>query len=395
MKNNKDNNKDIDNKAQQLIDSIDSGESPKNNESDNEYKNHIDDSIGWKNPKELLKNSLFGIFMGISDAIPGYSGGTTLSIIGFYDKLIENLKNIFKPTIPNTRLKHLLWVIPFILTWVLMLVGMFYMVHEVSSKNWGVSLVFLFASFAFFSLPFFFLSNKKEFPTFDDIKTIKNHANKKKMIVNISLFTFGFIFLIIIAIVIRTALYTKDSNGNYIYGISFLQNNIQPIIPKDFNMQSIFTYLFAGFFAGFCMLIPGVSGSMMLYLFNIYPKLSSALQQVLTFTKEGLDYFPQIIGVSISMILGIVSSVICISWVTKKYKQQFYCLSAGLVSSSFLCILIALSSGDYNTLSNNPGLLGVSISMIFIALIINGFLFIFLKKTKRVEFPNIKIKNKN
>ena len=37
--------------------------------------------------------------MGVSDGIPGYSGGTTLNIIGFYKDLVSNVKLIFKPDV--------------------------------------------------------------------------------------------------------------------------------------------------------------------------------------------------------------------------------------------------------------------------------------------------------
>ncbi len=40
--------------------------------------------------------------MGLSDAIPGYSGGTTMSIIGFFEKLVYKVKNIFKQDVRGT-----------------------------------------------------------------------------------------------------------------------------------------------------------------------------------------------------------------------------------------------------------------------------------------------------
>lgn len=45
--------------------------------------------------KGYFTRMLFGIFMGISDGIPGYSGGTTLTLLGFYEKLIFKIKEIF------------------------------------------------------------------------------------------------------------------------------------------------------------------------------------------------------------------------------------------------------------------------------------------------------------
>lgn len=46
---------------------------------------------------------IFGFLMGISDAIPGYSGGTTLTLLNFYDNLVENTKGVFKPQLNTKR----------------------------------------------------------------------------------------------------------------------------------------------------------------------------------------------------------------------------------------------------------------------------------------------------
>ena len=60
----------------------------------NKYTNS---NINYQEYKtEFLKRSIYGIFMGISDGIPGYSGGTTLSLLGFYETFIIRLKLIFK-----------------------------------------------------------------------------------------------------------------------------------------------------------------------------------------------------------------------------------------------------------------------------------------------------------
>lgn len=51
---------------------------------------------------------IFGFLMGISDAIPGYSGGTTLTLLNFYDNLVENTKGVFKPQLNTKRWQHFL-----------------------------------------------------------------------------------------------------------------------------------------------------------------------------------------------------------------------------------------------------------------------------------------------
>lgn len=45
---------------------------------------------------DILSKIFLGMFMGISDGIPGYSGGTTLSLFNFYDVLMNKIKLLFK-----------------------------------------------------------------------------------------------------------------------------------------------------------------------------------------------------------------------------------------------------------------------------------------------------------
>ena len=51
--------------------------------------------------------------MGTSDAVPGYAGGTTLSLLGFYQKIILMAKSMFFPEEGITRIRAFLFMLPF------------------------------------------------------------------------------------------------------------------------------------------------------------------------------------------------------------------------------------------------------------------------------------------
>ena len=42
---------------------------------------------------EFIKNVLRGVVMGISEVIPGVSGGTMAVLLGIYDKLIGTMRH--------------------------------------------------------------------------------------------------------------------------------------------------------------------------------------------------------------------------------------------------------------------------------------------------------------
>lgn len=342
----------------------------------------ISDDIQWNKPLILFYNFIYGLLMGFSDGVPGYSGGTTLSIMGFYDKLINNIKSIFKPTVKKDFWKYLLWFLPFAIGWILIISLFLYIVKIAGDSNSGIILVSLFASLSLFSIPLFYMANKDSIP--NPLVMLKSLKSKdKKSLKNVSLFSIGILVMLTIALCARFI----PASG----GVSFLKNSYQPVIDKDGQIvvqtQEIVLLLIAGFLAGFFMLVPGISGSLIMYMFGVYGQFSYMAHGMLS----NANYIPYVIFPIICMIIGAVVSSISLSWVLKKFKQEFNMLSFGFVSFSFAAILIALSSNDYATL-NKVSNIGGSIAMIFLAMIISGILFVFLNQTNKIHYPKYRIK---
>ena len=347
------------------------------------------DDIGWDKPKVWLRNFFYGIFMGISDGIPGYSGGTTLSIIGFYDSLVRNFKLIFKPDVKKYFWKYLLWFLPFAIGWCLIFLGFSKLISFSAENNHGIIFVFLFGFFALFSIPLFYFKNKDDLPNY---KTIFSQVKKKQInsIIKLTLIILGFLVLISFALMARfipTSEY-QDNKNIIITGITFLGD--KQIDTSNFDSSKVFLWIFGSFISGFCVLIPGVSGGLVLYMTNIYPEFTYALSNFWT----NANLLPWIIVVIIGSICGIILSSIMIDWFLKKWKQYFMCFSLGLVIASFVSIFISLSSNDYMTLSNGVDA-GISVLMIFIAFCINAGIFIYLNQTKKIDFPKLRFKNKS
>ena len=43
----------------------------------------------------MIVNIFYGFCMALADSVPGVSGGTIAFILGFYEKLLDNVHNIF------------------------------------------------------------------------------------------------------------------------------------------------------------------------------------------------------------------------------------------------------------------------------------------------------------
>ncbi|MGL4948184.1 MAG: undecaprenyl phosphate translocase family protein [Mycoplasma sp.] len=344
------------------------------------------DLIGWKNPKTYLLNIMYGIFMAISDAIPGYSGGTTLSIIGFYEKLITNFKNIFAPPVKKDFWKYLLWFLPFAAAWIGVLVGVMKLVDVIGAANMGVVLVFLFGTFSLFSIPIFYLTNKNKMINFKEMN-LKSESMEPKW--NLSVMIVTFLIIIGCGIAARFIPETKLANGDVINGVTFAQGG--PIDGlKDISTDKIIIFLLVSLLAGFVMLIPGLSGSLVLFMTGLYPQISSVINGLFS---GDIGMLPYLILIGIGITLGLILSSLTVNFVIKKWSKIFYSISFGFVVGSFIAIFISLSSHDYSFLSD-PLTMGLSIGMIPIAIIINVLILVILNETKKINYPKYRVFNK-
>ncbi len=344
------------------------------------------DEIGWNNWKILLRNFCYGIFMGISDGIPGYSGGTTLSIIGFYQSLISNIKLIFKPDVKRYFWKYLLWFLPFLIAWIGIFIGFSQIVNLASDNEKGIVLVFLFGFFALFAIPIFYLKNKKDLINFKSLGTNLKEKDRS-VIIQLILFILGFVLLLTFALLARFLSTSYDLNNNAIHGVTFLGSG--KFEPSTAGNEKVMLWLFFGFLAGFCFLIPGVSGSLVLYMGNIYPDVNYAIAHAFT----NANFIPWIIFIGLGIVLGVIFSSFVINWLLQRFQKYFQAFAFGLVVCSFVSIFVSLSNNDWQTLSNQLTL-GLSIGMIFVAIIINVIIFIVLNETHKIDYPKLRFLQK-
>ena len=231
---------------------------------------------------------LKGAVVGIANIIPGVSGGTMAVITGIYEKLIDIIGNIFSHLKSWTKLKEdLKFIIPIGIGAVVGIVA-FSKVLEWLLGSYEMPTLYCFLGLIIGSLPLIF-----------------KNANDK-----------GFNIKYIIPFVITTALM-----------ILLNMINVDETILVEFGKTpiDILKLVGYGFVAAGTMIIPGISGSMVLMIMGIYNAILAAVSS-LNITV----LIPFAIGVGIGII--IVSKIIDML-LAKFYGYTYYAILGFIIGS--------------------------------------------------------------
>ena len=124
----------------------------------------------------------------------------------------------------------------------------------------------------------------------------------------------------------------------------------------EMNVGTWFYMLLSSTVAAMCMIIPGVSGSMILMIFGIYSTVIGAISGL---TKHFMQSCITLIPVGIGVIIGIVFGAKVIDICIKRFPQMTYFAIIGLMLGSPLVIFMkfqaesaALAKADPNFTNN-------------------------------------------
>jgi len=239
------------------------------------------------------KNLYRGMAMGISDVVPGVSGGTIAVILGIYDQLIASINGLFS----RKWKSHLGFLVP-------LAVGMGLAIFTFSRvMNWLLKYheqltYYFFLGLIIGILPYLFRES--------DAKAT---------------FKWQHILLLLVGVLL----------------ISFL-----PLNPEEgmiIEHKTFTTYLllfFAGFIASAAMILPGISGSFVLVVLGVF---KTVIHAVSTFD------FKVIFVVGIGIALGIVTMSKIIHYFLKHYRTATFALIIGLVIGSVFVIFPGWATG--------------------------------------------------
>ena len=284
-----------------------------------------------RNTVDYIKLFFKGVFMGIADAIPGVSGGTIALLLGIYEELISTISGLNFSLI--TKLKN----------------NGFKSFWESLNGNFLITLVLGIG----ISLILF----------------VKISAN---LLTSHPLYVWSFFLGLILATVY--VIYKLIESWNLVNIISTLLMIAFSIILTSDSLNisddtNLFYILICGIIASSAMILPGISGSLILVILGVYKILVEAL--------DNLDV-KIISSFIVGAVIGVISFSKILKWLFNNYKSLAYSIMLGLVIGSIEKIWPWNKSFSAE-LSNLDLFLSVS-------LVILGFIIVLiLKKTKKVK----------
>ena len=291
-----------------------------------------------KKIKEVIINLFNGFCMALADSVPGVSGGTVAFILGFYDKFISSIDDIFRGKWEEKK-KAVIYLIKIGLGWV---IG-FLLAASVLSKLFNVKIYemsSLFLGFIIFAIPLVIRQEQK---------VVKD---KYKNVI--------FTILGIAMVVLITVLSQNTS-----FDINLQSLNIGTIV-----------YLFVvAMVAISAMILPGISGSTILLIFGIYIPIMNNIRAFLHFD---FSVVPSLVIFGFGMIFGVMVFAKLARKCLEKYRSQTVYAILGLMLGSIYSIVLGPT-----TLEEPQAMMNFS-SFKILFFILGGAIIIGLEHLKKV-----------
>lgn len=240
-----------------------------------------------------------GVIMGIANIIPGVSGGTLALILGIYEEFIGAISHFFS----NFK-KNISFLIPIVIGMGLAIVSLSNVI-DYSYKNFPIPTCLFFVGLVLGGIPM--LANKVKGKK--ESKSVSNY----------------FIFLATFLLVIVMAL------SDFIFGeglkVSF----------SNMNLISYILLFLVGVVTAATMVIPGVSGSLVLMLLGYYYPVIGVIKALTKFKNLGENLV--IVGIfGVGVLVGIVLISKLIEFLFKKYEVKTYFGVLGFIVASVIAI---------------------------------------------------------
>lgn len=250
----------------------------------------------------LFKDILRGVVIGIANAIPGVSGGTMMVSMGIYDKLIYSVTHLFKQ--PVKSIKTLL---PYFIGMAIGIVGL------------AFAIVAMFEHIPFQTCMLFIGL------ILGGVPILTGHLKGVRF--NLS---HAVVFLIFFGSIILLQIFGGQGSD--------VALTVTPI--------SLFKLVLVGIVAAATMVIPGVSGSMMLMTMGYYYPVIGSVKDLITalvaFDAPKIIHICMIlIPFGIGVVVGIFAVAKLIEMLMDKYEALTYCGIMGLVVASPVVILMS------------------------------------------------------
>ena len=243
--------------------------------------------------KNNIRTMLQGGLIGLANIIPGVSGGTLAMTLGIYEKLIDIISNFFKNIKDNIKFIVLLgfgMVIAIILGASLI---------EYTLTDFPLPTTMFFVGLILGGLPSAYQKT--------DLK--KNIDNK---------------------VIVMTSL--------VITSLMLLAPEISGTNITSLTLTSAVQLFFVGVIAATTMVVPGISGSLVLMMIGFYEPILN-LVSTLKDSETMVDSFITLIPFGLGVLVGILLIAKLIKHLLEKHKEKTYSAIFGIILGSILLIL--------------------------------------------------------
>ncbi len=259
-----------------------------------------------KKVKDLVSNFINGFCMALADSVPGVSGGTIAFILGFYDRFIASLDDLFRGSWEKKK-KALVFLIKIGIGWVVGFLLAASLLANLFEKHIYV-MSSLFIGFIAAAIPL----------------VIKEEKNCLKGKYRNLIFTF-------IGICVVVSISLLNSYGGFSVDIS------------KFNLINIIYIFVVAAIAITAMVLPGISGSTLLLIFGLYIPIMGAIKSVLHFD---LTLLPVLIVFGLGIVCGIVFFVKLIRKSLEHFRSQTIYTVIGMMIGSLYSICMGPTTLD-------------------------------------------------
>lgn len=269
---------------------------------------------------EFIKNLLKGMVVGLANIVPGVSGGTLMVSMNIYDKLIHAINHLFSQAKKSFGL-----LIPVFLGLGISIVLASKVLEDVLFAKYPIPTYMLFIGLILGGLPAI-------------LRKVKGH---KTNVLHIFLFA---VFFILVA------------------GAAFLGGE-RAAASTEVNLVNILMFFAIGIVASATMVIPGVSGSMVLLLLGYYHPVLSLVKNLLPNITAGnwdavLSACALLIPFGLGVVFGIFAIAKLIDYIFTKAPSYAYWSIIGLIIASPVAIVI-MNLGTFSAITLFGGVLGL------------------------------------
>ena len=258
----------------------------------------------------MFKNIIKGMMIGIANIMPGVSGGTLAVSMGIYDKLIHCITHILSEFKESMK-----FLLPIFAGGGIALVALTFVI-EALFQYYPIPTNLLFIGLIVGGLP----------PV---VTKVKSHK-----------LSFGHILagLLFFALVVGMAM--MGDNGNRQVTLNL---GIVPMIKL----------VLVGIIAAATMIIPGVSGSMVLLILGYYQpiiqQITAFCTAVITLDMAGILHgIAILLPFGIGVLIGILGIAKIIEIIFEKYPVYAYCAIIGLIAASPIAILVCSNFAGFS-----------------------------------------------